>query len=112
MKTNRAIGFTLLFLGVGIILFSLVSSYLIFTGYNNPPELFLASQGAQGQEFSAGSAQDLQEQLPLLISQQLQGLLPEDAVSQALNLFVWSMIGGLLVFGGTMIAGIGVKLVK
>jgi len=100
--------------GIMIMLYALFSSYLIFTASNEAPELFStpmpAKQGTSS--FSVGSLQDLQNQLPGLISQQLQGVLPPETISQLLNLAAWSMLAGLLLFGGSLIAGIGVKLVK
>lgn len=113
MNTQKAFGFFLLALGIGLILYTLFASYLIFTGSNEAPELFSAPQERTADSsISVGSLQDLQNQLPDLLGQQLQGLLPADIIPQMLNLAVWSMLAGLLLFGGSLIAGIGVKLVK
>ena len=110
---QKILGFFLLAAGIAIILYSLFSSYLIFTGSNEAPELFLAPQERiADSSVSLGFLQDLKNQLPDLIGQQLQGLLPADAIHQMRNLAVWSMLAGLLLFGGSLIAGIGVKLVK
>ena len=113
MNIQKALGFFLLALGIGLIVYALFASYLIFTGSNEAPEFFLAPQERiADSSVSLGSLQDLQNQLPDLIGQQLQGLLPADAIPQMLNLAVWSMLAGLLLFGGSLIAGIGVKLLK
>jgi hypothetical protein len=112
MNTLKIIGFVLLAVGLAIILFSLVSSFSIYTGSSEPAQIFVAPQGAGAKEFSPSSLQDLQEQLPQLLGQQLQGLIPQNAVPQMLNFFVWSMLSGLLLLGGSLVAGIGVKLLK
>lgn len=89
--------------GVAIILFTLFASTMIFTGESPAPEVFSAPETALRQTGS---------QPPGLLGEQLQGLLPQDAIPQMLNFFVWSMLAGLLMLGGSLIAGIGVKLAK
>jgi len=107
MITHKILGFLLLAVGLALILYSLFASYLIFTGSNEAPELFSApsQEVEQPSSLAPGSVQDLQDQL-------LEGLLPTNTIPQMLNLAVWSMFASLLLFGGSLIAGIGVKLVK
>jgi hypothetical protein len=114
MNINKIIGFVLLAAGLMIIATSLVFSWQIFTGASPAPELFSPSQRELGSSsaLTPGSLEDLQEQLPDLLSQQLQGLLPTDTIPQMLNLATWSMFASLLLFGGSLIAGIGIKLVR
>ena len=82
-------------------------------GVNPAPELFVTSQeNTVESSFSPGSLEDLQNQLPDLLGQQLKGLLPVNIIPQMLNLAVWSMFAGLLLLGGSLVAGIGVKLLK
>ena len=110
---QKILGFFLLAAGIAIILYSLFSSYLIFTGSNEAPELFLITQEETADpSFSIGSLEDLQNQLPDLFGQQLQGFLPAGTIPQMLNFALWSIFASLLLFGGSLIAGIGVKLVK
>lgn len=110
---QKILGFFLLAAGIAIILYSLFSSYLIFTGTNDAPELFLTTQEETvDSSFSVGSLEDLQNQIPNLIGQQLEGLLPPGSIPQMLNFALWSIFASLLLFGGSLIAGIGVKLVK
>jgi len=99
--------------GLLIITASLVLSWQIFTGVNPAPELFLIPQeGTADFSLFGDSLQDLQNQFPDLLNQQLQGLLPVDAIPQMLNLAAWSMFAGLMLLGGSLVAGIGVKMVK
>ena len=113
MIVQKTLGFILLAAGIGIIGYSLFSSYLIFTGSNNAPEIFLVEQKeVADSDFPAGSFEDLQNQIPDLLGKQLEGFLPAGALPQMLNFGVWSMFASLLLFGGSLTAGIGVKLVK
>lgn len=113
MNINKIIGFVLLAAGLLIIAVSLFLSWQIFTGVTPAPELFLAPQEKTvDSSLLAGSLKDLQNQLPGLLGQQLKELLPVDTIPQMLNLGVWSMFAGLLLFGGSLVAGIGIKLLK
>lgn len=110
---QKILGFILLATGIGIMSYSLFASYLIFTGDNSAPEIFtVAKEEITNPDLPASSLQDLQNQLPDLLGQQLEGFLPTGAVPQMLNFGVWAMFASLLLFGGSLVAGIGVKLVK
>jgi len=111
MTTERIIGFLLLGIGVVIIFYALYASYGIFTGSQEPPEVYGQITSSQNQR-SSSVPDDVQQQIDGLIENQLQRLLPADSIPKTLNLFAWSILTGILIFGGGQIAGIGVKLVK
>lgn len=94
--TERILGFFFLFLGVGIIAFALFSSFQVFTGKTVPPQIFSA----------------LEQQASNILQEQLKEFIPPNTVPKILNLSVWSLFLGLLMFGGGQISGIGVKLLK
>ncbi|MCH7828807.1 hypothetical protein IH982_03050 [Patescibacteria group bacterium] len=114
MITQRILGFLLLAAGLAIIFGTLFLSYQIFTGVSPAPELFSPTQTEREGSLPLlpGSLQDLQRQLPDLLGEQLQGLLPADVIPQMLNFAIWSMLAGLFLFGGSLVAGIGVRLLK
>ncbi|MFC1663577.1 hypothetical protein ACFL0A_00375 [Patescibacteria group bacterium] len=108
---RKIFGWILLFLGIAVIIYSLYSSFNIFTGKTAVPELFKMTE----QETSLsqkGETQDLQGQMEKMIGEQLKGILPVDFISKLFNLIAWSIIAGILIFGGFQIANIGVKLTK
>ena len=116
MNTERIIGFTLLGIGVALILYSLYGSFGIFTGAQNPPEVVLVpmqeTEGAMMQKKASvpSSPEDMQKQVEGVIGEQLQKILPMDVIPKTLNLSVWSIFVGIVILAGTQIAGIGVKL--
>ena len=113
MTMQKTLGFVLLAAGLLIIALALILSWQIFTGVTPAPELFFAPQErVVDSSPSVGSLEALQNQLPNLLNQQLQGFLPAGAFPQMLNLAAWSMFAGLLLFGGSLVAGIGIKLLK
>ncbi|MCH7604647.1 hypothetical protein IID24_01505 [Patescibacteria group bacterium] len=110
MSPERILGFIVLLLGLGIILYALISSFQIFTGRIDPPELFSFDEPADIQEATAPN--NIQEQVGKLLREQLGEFLPVDVISRTLNISMWSMFAFLLLFGGGQIAGIGIKLLK
>lgn len=117
MMTEKIIGYVLLAAGVALIGFALFSSYSIFTGASEPPQIFKAEQvqlkKSQSGAGSFGLSQEaLQNQLQSAISQQLQAILPPNSIPAMMNLGTWSLFAGILFFGGGQLAGIGIKMIK
>ncbi len=110
MNTKQISGFVLLGSGVLIIFYALFASYGIFTGVNEPPGLFEDPVVKQSITGTSVELQNAEAQIQALLGQQLQNLLPENTVSKTLNLFAWSIFAGILMFGGTQLAMLGIKL--
>ena len=108
--TTKIFGWVLLLAGVLIIVWTLYSSYNIFTAKAAMPEIF--EMGEEKALPQKGGAQDLQAQMEEMIGEQLQGLLPTDTIPKMLNLAVWAMLAGILIFGGAQISNLGIKLMK
>lgn len=111
----KIFGWALLVVGVVIIIWTLYSTYNIFTGKVAMPEIFkmpveektpLTKEGAQSLEAQ------LEEKMKEAISEQLKGFLPVDALPKMLNLIVWSMLAFILIFGGSQLSSLGIKLIK
>ncbi len=108
--SKQIVGWIVFFAGLGLIAWTLMSSYNIFTAKTVAPEVFKAPQGTA---LTQGSGiQDTQAQLQQMIGEQLKGILPADSITKLLNLLVWSMLAFLLLSGGSQIAGLGIKLIK
>ena len=118
MNVQKILGFALLAGGVGIILYSLYASFTFFMGSATPPEIFsMNTQDSETekkgtQDFSLDSIQDIGSQIPKLLGDQLQGMLPAGLIPRMLNLAVWSAFAWILMLGGGQIAGLGIKLLR
>ncbi|MBI3631319.1 MAG: hypothetical protein HY219_00430 [Candidatus Staskawiczbacteria bacterium] len=110
---NKIIGYALLVAGLLLIIFTLYQSYGIFTG-SLPAPLMFSAQGSAvpASTGNIGSLQDLQKQLNNEISKQISQMIPADSIPKMLNLISWSVLAGILIFGGGQIAGLGVKMIK
>ena len=106
---KKIIGLVLLFGGLAVIVYGLYSSYGIFTAKTSAPEIFKAEEKAVSQK---SGSQDIQAQLQNVLQEQLKGLVPAGSLPQLLNLTSWSIFAGILIFGGSNIAGLGIKLLK
>ncbi len=108
--SSQIAGWTLLIVGIIIIVWTLISSYNIFTAKAAAPQFF--EMPKEEVSIQKGDTQDIQAQLQKMIGEQLKGFLPADAITKILNLTVWSMLAFLLITGGSQIAGLGIKLIK
>ena len=106
---KKILGLILLFVGLTIILYSLYSSFNIFTAKTSAPEIFKTEETTLSQK---GGTQDIQAQLEKAIGEQLKGMLPVDSLPTLLNLVAWSIFAGILIFGGAQISSLGIKLIK
>lgn len=113
---TKIIGFLLLFIGVAIIFYALSASYNIFTGKREVPQIFMTTDvAAPGSEVKAvpiNSMEDMQQQMQETMKEQIKNILPKEFISKLLNLIAWSIFVTILIFGGTHLAGLGIKLVK
>ncbi|MCK5044184.1 hypothetical protein KAR26_00450 [Candidatus Parcubacteria bacterium] len=115
-STTKIIGFLLLFIGVIIIFYALYSSYNIFTAKTEVPEIFTIPETVveeSGGEVSvATSMEDIQSQMEETMKEQIGEMFPSDFIPRLMNLISWSIFATILIFGGTHVSGIGIKLIK
>jgi len=117
MALTKIVGWVTFLAGILIISFALYSSYNIFTGKSSVFELFkIEEKVTQAPPSQKGklptSPEALQQEIGKMIGEQLKGILPVDTLPKILNLFVWSTLAWILIFGGGQIAGLGIKLLK
>ena len=115
MNPTKIFGWGLLIAGIIIIGWTLYSSYNIFTGKMLAPEVFKLPKEKVKEPTPKGkitTIQDIQAQLEQTISEQLKEILPEESIQRFFNLIVWSILAGILIFGGSQISSLGIKLIK
>lgn len=139
---NKIAGWALLVLGLVVILWSIYSSYAIFTGKTKSPDIFPAPSVSQNlqdsQNAGSGSAkvdkidptklqtlnpadlQKMQEQQQAQLQTNLQNtviaqfekMIPADTISKLMNLSSWSIFAFILIYAGSAISSLGIKLLK
>lgn len=111
MNYTKIGGWMIFLTGLAVIVWTLLFSYNIFTAKTAVPEIFKITAEKASSQKGTG-AQDIQAQLETMMSEQLKGILPVDSIPKLLNLIAWSIGAFILIFGGTQIAGLGIKLIK
>lgn len=111
MNITKIIGWVTFLAGVSIILFTLYSSYNIFTGKMDVPQIFEIEEKAVTTGIKTGTPKT-PEDISGAMMEQLKAIFPTDTISKFLNLSIWMMLAGILIFGGTQVAGLGIKLIK
>jgi len=112
----KIFGWFILLLGLVIIIWPLYFSYQIFLGKTETPDIFRLISRVQpnyskNSQLSANPA-ELQAQIEGMIANQLKELLPSDLINKFFNLAGWMIVAGILIFGGSQISNLGVKMLK
>ncbi|MEK9153645.1 MAG: hypothetical protein AAB723_03540 [Patescibacteria group bacterium] len=114
---KKIIGWLLLVAGVLAIVGGIWQSYQIFTNQAPSPAIFkLGGEIEQGITSPQKAAQTQDEfigqQMQQLLQEQLGKMIPADTIAKLLNLTVWSIFMGILVFAAGKIAGLGIQLLN
>ncbi|HHE76513.1 MAG TPA: hypothetical protein ENL27_00810 [Candidatus Parcubacteria bacterium] len=110
LKLQRFFGWLLIIVGLFIIGWALYSSFNIFTAKTSPPQLFTLEKSQTSEEERASLTQ--KEQMEQLVNEQLKELVPMGTINLLLNLVAWLFFAALLIFSGSQIALLGIKLIK
>lgn len=119
MNSEKIIGYLLLALGIGIIIASTFSLYQVFTGQKIAPEVFQF----EAPTISLPTTQQLQlpqdMELPEGFSfpqaeaqSQEFKVLPDEAINNLSNMFIYLLLMGFIASSGAKIATIGTKMAK
>jgi len=111
MNITKIIGWLVFLFGISIMVFTIYNTYNIFTGESPAPQI-IAFNIENSKTPTEGGVLTGQDQITQMISQQLGNLLPLDSLPLILNLIVWTIGAGVLIFGGAQISGLGIKLMK
>jgi len=139
---NKIVGWAFLAIGLAVIFWGIYSSYSVFTGKTKAPEIFtvpIIAQNLQDAQNSgvAGSKVDqmdpaklqnlspsdlqkiqvqqqaqVQDMLQKNISNQFEKMIPSDAIIKMMNLSSWSVFVFILIYAGSKISDLGIKLLK
>lgn len=112
MVFNKILGYLLLAAGLALIIFALFQSYNIFTGNSQAPLVFKTINFQPQKSEESNSSSDDQKQINQEISKQISQIIPADTLPKVLNLLIWSMLAGILIFGGGQVAILGIRLIS
>ena len=108
MDVSKSIGWLVFLAGMLIIVFTVYTTYNIFTGKDLPPQIIkIDVQKAKTQTDLTGA-----DQVGQMISEQLAGLLPLDSLPHIMNLIVWTIGASIFILSGFKISELGIKLIN
>lgn len=102
---NRTIGYSLLIVGMLLIVIPLFQVYNIFINKAGAPEIIKTQQSRLNENVGA---LDMQKQ----VENALIKIIPIDPVIKTINLIIWFILLAIFMFGGKQIASIGIMLLK
>lgn len=94
-------------LGLLIVLFALFSSYGIFRGDREPPEIFSVTAWEQIESIDPEILSE-EAAADLLVS----AIFPGEVAARSFNLFAWALFAFIAILGGSKIADIGIKMIR
>jgi len=116
MELKKIIGWILLVFGLIIIFWTLYSSCNIFTAKVSAPEIFKMEEEErirpEESKVIPSSLEEPQEEMERIIKEQIKNIIPSGSLAKLLNLISWSIFAGILVFGGSRISGLGIRLIR
>jgi len=105
-KTNKIIGYLLLFLGLLIIILSLYQTYNVILGKYKIPQIF------HNINFVQPNKNIVQDDFQKQVENALIKVVPLEMISDFINLFAWVLLISVIMFGGKHLAYIGIKMIK
>lgn len=115
MKIKKIFGWLLLVFGLIIIFGSLYFSFNIFTGRSEAPEIFKLEQSNEEikeVDLSGLSPEEVQDQMQKVIKEQIGNMMPIEFTGKLFNLISWSIFASILIFAGSRVSSIGIKLIR
>ncbi len=106
------LGWALLAIGIFIIFWALYSSYNIFLGKKEAPQMFSQEIEKEASSDKGASTGQMQEEMKRVVADQIKDMVLSLFISRILNLISWSIFVGILIFGGSKISLLGIRLIK
>jgi|YelNatPaOPRAMG01_1025707.scaffolds.fasta_scaffold167828_2 hypothetical protein len=103
-KPLKIFGLILLILGIFIIVKTLISARNIFTGRTLPPQVFKIEEGYFNLQKEVQGEEKIVPQITQVLS-------PSN-LNKMLNLLSWTLFSSILIFGGSQISILGIRLLK
>jgi hypothetical protein len=113
MKFKTLFGWLLILAGLAIIISGLYSSYNIFTGKTKAPEIFKIKEKKileRDKILKKEKLEDFKIEAEKIVREQLREIFPTEFLPKLLNLICWSIFLGILIFAGSQISSLGIKL--
>ena len=111
---KKIFGWTLLTIGVLIIIWGIWTSFQIFTAQKPVYEIFKVPTAQESflEKEKGGIGAEVQEQMQQVIKEQFKEMFPPEFLVKILNLSAWWIFMMILILGGGKLAVLGITLLK
>ena len=105
---KQGIGILLIIIGLFTIFWDILNTYYYFSAVKEFPQVFAEPQKKE----AVGSGSILEEQIQQQLNNVLQGYIPENTISGALNMTAWITFAFFLLYAGGKMITIGNGFLK
>jgi len=106
---RQFLAWVLIIIGLVIVFWDISSSYFYFTAQEKFPQVFVGT-AVKTDTVNTGTA--IQDQIGNVIKDQIKQLVPENTVTQLLNISSWIIFASFLLWAGGKLIGIGSDFLK
>lgn len=107
---RQFLAWVLIIIGLGIVFWDISSSYYYFTAQKEFPKVFTENQSVNSS--NSGSSTSIEGQIGNVIKDQIKQMIPENTVTQVLNISSWIIFASFLLWAGGKLIGIGNNFLK
>jgi hypothetical protein len=105
---KKILGWILIILGLFIVLGSIYSTYLNFTGQRDFPQIFTVQEAEVAPQTNGGP----EDQISGMIGKYIEEIIPQGTITQMLNMLAWIMFAVFRVYSGSKLVSMGAVLLR
>lgn len=106
---KQVLGWFLVIVGLYVVFWDIAESYYYFTAQKEFPQVFIAQPSKKSETQDSSSIADYTKQI---IGEQINQLIPENSVTQLLNMTTWIAFASFMLFAGGKLVGMGTGFLK
>ena len=107
---RQFLAWILIAMGLSIVFWDVSTSYYYFSAQKEFPKVFLDSQKSVTDSSSTGNA--IQDQIGNIVKSQISQMIPENTVTQLLNMTSWIIFASFMLWAGGKLVGMGSDFLK
>lgn len=107
---RQLLAWILIVIGLFIFFWDIATSYYYFSAQKEFPKVFLNAQTTEINNVSSGNA--IQDQIGNIVKDQIKQMIPENTVTQLLNISSWIMFASFMLWAGGKLVGMGSDFLK
>lgn len=109
---REILAWVLIIMGLFVVFWDIASSYYYFTAQQDFPSIFVNNSQASVINSTSVGAGGVQDQIGGAVKDQLKQLIPENTVTQLLNISSWTIFASFLLWAGGRLVGMGSDFLK